>query len=324
MKKIILFISLFSFCVFSQEIKVEGKPKAEVQTKSTKTKEEKKQSFAKKYQAELEEKLKKLSSSEKISLLLATRLKDYHSNIGSFDLIKKELVQFYGKRQRNFIYSLLDRIKGAKVPKVKQDGNTILIETHKGVLRMKVTSFVRQKFAINGTLLIGLRDFDSLSDFLDFMLPKLEVILNSSYRFSLFPQAYADTNDTLIIAMVLNLVMINIYHGRSDACYETAEVYTDEFKDLTERCNQEDRNFNPSNIENIKAIGKEWEDLQSLFQISLNDPKPCKKVGQYFEYENSINCGFDKSFNDKHAGCKELAKTYACYLSLKAKADEFL
>lgn len=322
MKKIFLIISLFSVCVLSQEVRAEAK--AEVKPKATKDSSKDKKSFAKKYQAQLEEKLKKLSSSEKISLLLATRLKDYHSNIGSFDLIKRELVQFYGKRQRNFIYSLLDRIKGAKVPKVKQDGNTILIETHKGTLRMKVTSFIRQRFAINGTLLIGLRDFDSLSDYIDFMLPKLEVILNSSYRFSLFSQAYADTNDTLIIAMVLNLVMINVYHGRSDACYETAEVYTDEFRDLTERCNQEDRNFNPSNIENIKAIGKEWQDLQSLFQISLNDDKPCKKVGQYFEYENSINCGFDKSFNDKHAGCNELAKIYACYLSLKAKADEFL
>lgn len=288
-------------------------------------KEKKKTTFAKKYQKAVDSKLKKLSVNEKIELLLGTRIKDFYKNVSKLDYIHKELVQFFGKRQRNFIHQKLEKLKNVTPPKVKLKGNAVYVSAYGKTLKVKVVSFVWQKFSINEDLIISLRDFPSLENYLAFIMPKLEIVMNASNGFHLFPTAHAArrVNETELLAITLALVMINVYHGRSDACYEMIEVYVDEFKDMYESCQQEDRNFNPANIESMKKLADKWQDFQYLTGVNISSKNPCQRIGQYFENENSISCGYDNSFKENHEVCKQLVKINSCLTSLEKKVLEY-
>ena len=170
-----------------------------------------------------------------------------------------------------------------------------------------------------------MRDFPSLEAYLSFIKPKLDIVLNVNNSFNIFPTAHAARriNETELLAITLALVMINVYHGRSDACYEMVEVYIDEFKDMYEACKQENRNFNPANIESVKALADQWQDLQNMTSVNISSENSCQKIGQYFENENSISCGYDKSFKENHDVCKQLLKINSCLTSLEKKVLEY-
>lgn len=287
-----------------------------------------KKSFSEKYQESLDAKSEDESVSGSISSLLNKRVKDLRQLFRNPAGIYLALFDYYGKRTRSYINYVMTKLDDADKPKVKAQGETLYLNYAGKIVSIKVLSFVSQTYLVNDTLEIEFRKFKSFEAYLDYMIPKLDVMLNSAIDWGKYfgiSKAYAEIAKTPAIAAALALVFIHIAHGESDTCEDAYKIYLDEFTQLKNQCTQELRNLNPNNANRIKSIFITWETFVDFFMIEeQKSKKPCQAMGEYFDAENSIKCKYKKRLlkvNDPI--CQTFYKAGECVSKLRAGAAKF-
>jgi hypothetical protein len=305
--KNILIILFISTSLFAQ-----AQPSSRPKAKSVA-----KKSFTQKYQSAVVKEVKKLSVSEKINALLSIKLKDYQKSTSTLKGIKVEMVQFFGKKERNYIYKSLQVLALLSTPVVTVNKGAFYIKVKQTTIKMQLVSLLDQKFIINEGLTLDLKNIKSFRSYLKFVIPKLNIIIHANNSFSLIKKAYA-IEGAENLAFSIMLLMINTIHGRTKSCDEALDVYLEEFKDTEQNCIQENRNFNPSNMDSIKNLSIGWREMKQEINIT-NQIGYCKSVARYLENENSIQCSYEKDFDKSHDICKSLNRIQACIEALEEK-----
>jgi hypothetical protein len=271
--------------------------------------------FSEKY--EKKKKAAKKTLAVDASTFLEQRVEGLREVMDSPRKIRVSLVQYYGKRERNYINFLLQQLSNDDFPSITTDADSIVFHYQDKKVKVRVVSYISQRFVINNDLEFSLKDFDSLSSYLDLMIPKLEVIINTSswFKFELIKSAHASTP---MLASAIVLTLIHIFHSREKNCGSFFEAVTDELKDLYGRCEMEKENLNPNNKKFINKIFKRWENYKSITYITDKTKNPCEKFGIYLDNETSASCNYRKSFIVKdNSTCQALKKVSLCINSVK-------
>lgn len=231
---------------------------------------------------------------------MKAKLDDYQLAIKDASKVRIELVQYFGKRERNYINHLVRNIQPGSLPQIQYANGYFQILINGKMLELKVDSLFLQKYSLND-FAFQLKDFDSLKSLLEKIDSKLNVFLNVRTRSPLDllidqayaqPQFHSETTSLSIIVFLIQLV-----HGKSETCLEGYLAHIQELSQYYYTCQSEIKDYNPQNLSTATTFIKQWDTMTSIFYI--NSENPCQDIGAYLDNENSLQCHYAKQMINK-------------------------
>jgi hypothetical protein len=224
---------------------------------------------------------------------MKAKLNDYYVTMKDAAKVRIELVQYFGKRERNYINHLVRNIEPNSIAQIQYNNGQFQVLINGKVLELKVESMLLQKYALND-FVFQIKEFDSLKSLLEKIDAKLNVMLNV-YQPSpwdlIISQAYAQPqfhSDTASLSLIVFL--IQLVHGKSETCTEGYLTYLQEFARFYNNCQSEIKDFNPQNIPSATETIQSWNKITGIFY--LNSQNPCQDIGAYLDNENSLKCNY--------------------------------
>jgi hypothetical protein len=231
---------------------------------------------------------------------MKAKLNDYNRTMGDPAKVRVELVQYFGKRERNYINHLVRNIEPSSIAQFQYNHGMFQVLINGKILELKVESMLLQKYALND-FTFQIKEFDSLKSLLEKIDSKLNVMLNVYHPRPwslLINQAYAQTqfqSDTASLSLVVFL--IQLVHGKSDTCTEGYLTYLQELGRFYNNCQSEIKDFNPQNIPSVTETIQSWNKITEIFY--LNSQNPCQDIGAYLDNENSLKCDYAQSLTQE-------------------------
>jgi len=224
---------------------------------------------------------------------MKAKLNDYYVTMKDAAKVRIELVQYFGKRERNYVNHLVRNIDPSSIAQIQYTNGQFQLLVNGKVLELKVESMFLQKYALND-FVFQIKEFDSLKSLLEKIDAKLNVILNVNRPNPLsflLDQAYAQPqfhSDTASLSIIVFL--IQLIHGKSETCTEGYLTYLQELGRFYNNCQSEIKDFNPQNIPSATEMIQAWNKITGIFY--LNSQNPCQDIGAYLDNENSLKCNY--------------------------------
>jgi hypothetical protein len=262
------------------------------------------------------------NSNELISSFYHKRIQDWSKIINDAKSVRIELVQYFGKRERNLINSSLRSVKKNSIPKVIYKDNELLFTVNKKSFTLSLVSFTAQSFKINNKP-FNLKDFASFAQLMSVFTTEFNVLMNVGVpgRFNLINSAYADEDfDASTIALSVIVFMVEFFHARTESCAENYAMMLAELDDYYSQCLNETRSFNKINQNSTIEYVNSWNSFLENFY--LHSDNVCQDIGVFYDNENSQKCNFaQKLAKPKDKYCEGVVKINNCIQNLLTKVQ---